>query len=441
MKKRSHEILEKCRELLLSTTFKNACRSSEKDFSRNRILRFPLLIVFILNLAKRSLQSELIKFSGILTLTFISKQLLSTTRKKILPIAFVKLNDTLISEFYTDNKFPTYLGFRLIVIDGSTLQLPESISILEKYGSCGNQKNNNCMPMAQVSYAYDPLSGLTLDAIISPYGSSERSMACDHILKIQPSTYANDLYIFDRGYPSLTLIFLLAQQRKNYLIRCTGTWLSEVRKLIKNQKRDTIIEISPKRLKGKKREDFKKRLPGVCLNSIQQMRVLIIDLPTGEQEFLITSLLDKDKFEYAMFIKLYHSRWGVEENYKFHKVRIEMENFSGESTQAIEQDFHATIFTANVRALLTNEAQEEMEEIFSKKMLKHDYKINQNIAIGILKDEIVKVLLTPESNLEVFCKRLKQDMKKNIVSIRPGRKYIRIKKTNRKYPMNMRRAL
>ncbi len=388
---------------------------------------------------RRSLQSELNNLVKIIDVSTISKQVFSAARKKLLPTAFIELNNKLIQEFYCDNEFKKFRGYRLLSVDGSTLQLPESSSIREKYGACSNQKEG--MTMSRTSYAYDPLNGITLDAIMSPYAVPERTTVFDHILKIHPSNCAEDLYLFDRGYPSITLIFFLLFHGKDFVMRSSTAWLSLVTQVLKSGKKDVIIEINPRMLVGEKRKDFQKRLPSVCLKSFIKIRVLIIDLSTGEKEILITSLLDKNTFEYGMFKELYHLRWGSEENYKFHKVRIEVENFSGTTTHAIEQDFHATIFTGNVRALLAGEAEEEREQMYPKKQYKHDYKINKNISISILKDEIVAILFDPEEDLKAFCEQMKKLMKKNIIPIRPGRKFAHIRKNRRKYPMNRRRAL
>ena len=438
--KKTYEILERLRVLIMSEGFKNSCRSSTRDFTRCCLLTFPMLILFILNLVRRSLQSELNKFIKIVSLSYISKQAFSAARKKLLPIAFIKLNNELINEFYSDNKFKTFYGFRVIVVDSSTLQLPESVAIRKKYGACSNQKQDN-MTMSRISYAYDPLSEVTLDAIMSPYAIPERSMAFDHILNIQASNCAEDLYIFDRGYPAMTLMHFLNYNKKYFLMRCSeSSWLPEITKLVKNRKKDEIIEINLKSLQSQQRTRFINRFPGLPIDSIIKIRIIIIKLPNGDREVLVTNLLDKNEYKYEMFRELYHLRWGAEENYKFHKVRIEIENFSGETTHAVEQDFHATVFAANIRALLAEEAQEELYESQPKKQSKHDYKINKNISAAILKDEVIRILMDPEGDLGAFCERLKNDMKKSVVPIRPGRHYMRIRKNKRKYPMNRRRA-
>ena len=297
------------------------------------------------------------------------------------------------------------------------------------------------MSMARISHAYDPLNGVTLDAIMSPYATTERPMAFNHILNIQSSNCAKDLYLLDRGYPSVSLIYFLLSHGKDFVMRASTGWLSVVKDVLTSGKRDVIIEISPRMIGGTQRAEFIALFPDICLETSIKVRVLIIDLSTGEKEILITSLINKAEYKYKIFKELYHLRWGGEENYKFHKVRIEIENFSGKTPHAIEQDFNASVFTANIRALIAEEAQGELDQKYSKEPRKYEYDINKNISVGILKDEIVKVLFNPKADLRVFCAHLKQDMKKSVIPIRPGRKYERVKKSSHKYPMNRRRAL
>ncbi len=70
----------------------------------------------------------------------------------------------------------------------------------------------------------------------------------------------------------------------------------------------------------------------------------------------MTSLMDRDQFPYEVFKDLYHQRWFVEEDYKLMKSRLEVENFSGLSVEAIKQDVHAKVLTKNIAAIAVYEA-------------------------------------------------------------------------------------
>ena len=82
-----------------------------------------------------------------------------------------------------------------------------------------------------------------------------------------------------------------------------------------------------------------------------RVRLIRVELESGEVEVLITSLLDTKAYPYRAFAKLYALRWGIEENYKREKQRLEIENFSGRSPWVLLQDFHAKIFAQNLTAI------------------------------------------------------------------------------------------
>lgn len=426
----------------MSEDFKNKFKNRSKDFTRSCLLTLPVVASFIINLMRKSLQVNLNHLSEFLTIKIISKQAFSAARLKLRPEAFIELNQTLIDEFYTDNEYKTLFDRRIIAVDGSTLQLPKSQEIIDKYGVCKSQGAS--MPMARISYAYDVLNDLTIDAIIAPFNSAERHMAVQHvknISEINSSKRIQDLYIEDRGYPSVPLFFFYAQMNKDFLIRCTPLFINEVRQAIRDNSKDNIVTLSAKKLNSDQKAELRKFVPNMDWNREIQLRILIIPLANGESEILVTTLCDQLKYRYEMFKEFYFMRWGTEENYKFHKCRAEIENFSGISVTAIKQDFYATIFTANVRSLIAAEAFEELQKEGLNKTKKYEYKINKNVSLGSLKDKIIKALLSPNVNLEDFCSELKEQMKKSIIPTKPNRKYLRRREGNKKYPMNSRKSL
>ena len=55
-----------------------------------------------------------------------------------------------------------------------------------------------------------------------------------------------------------------------------------------------------------------------------RVRLIRVELESGEVEVLITSLLDTKDYPYRAFAKLYALRWGIEENYKREKQRLDV---------------------------------------------------------------------------------------------------------------------
>jgi hypothetical protein len=299
--------------------------------------------------------------------------------------------------------------------------------------------------MAKASILYDVVNGIAFDAIIAPYRTAERDMAIQHLEKLRLhwtfEKLQSTLVIFDRGYPSAPFIIYLLKHGINFLMRCNTKFIKEVDEAVAKGEEDVIINFDCKR-SGKAKAELKKLFPDLDEKEKVSIRVIVITLKTGEKEILLTSLLDEKQYPYEIFHELYFTRWGSEENYKFYKFGLEIENFSGKTCQAVEQDFYATVLAANVRALLAIEAKEEItnaEENASRIPRKYAYAINKNVSMEGLKNEFIMMLLDPKANIEQFCDRVKNIMKRNLVPIRPGRQFRRIRKhPKRKYHMNLR---
>jgi hypothetical protein len=369
----------------------------------------------------------------------VSRAAITKARSKLSPQAFVGLNQILIKEFYTDNKIKTFCGFTLIAIDGSLIELPlNSPQIEQKYGTTSNQTDYK-KPMGRSSSAFDVLNGITLDAILAPYQAAERDLAIQHLENLRSLNLPQSfLLLFDRGYPSAALIIYLLLNGIHFLMRSNTKFMKEVSDVIDLNKKDIIIKFKAKRV-GNAWNILKKLFPFLKPQDCFSLRVVIVTLCTGEKEILLTSLLDKVQYPYKIFKDLYFRRWGIEVEYGFKKGSIEIENFSGKSCIAVEQDFNAAIVVGNVNALLAREAQDEIEQQEDIRTKKYEHKINKNIGIAILKNNLVEALLCCEICLEDFSNRVKHLMKRNLVPIRPGRSNPRRKKhRSQKYHMSQR---
>jgi len=444
--KETYQILRSIRALISSADFINRHKAKFKDFTRRRILSYPVILVFILNGIRKSLQVQLNELTDIIDLPIISKQAFSAARHKLSASAFVEMNDALVREYYKEGKSPKFFfGYLVAAIDGSTLQLPDSEEIRDKYGAATNNTKKD-MPMGRCSHVYDVLNGITLDAILQPYACTERTACIEHIKRLK--TLVKDvcgidkiLLIFDRGYPSLAVIAACIVAGIDFMIRCKPCFLSIPKEMIKNGQNDLVIKDLWKNLNAARRRNLQKHFPNIESLPNCDVRFVLVTLDTGEIEVLLTSLTDQRIFPHSIFSGVYSFRWKIEENYKFFKVRVEIENFSGFSTNAIEQDFHATVFTANVRTLLANEAQEELDQERNHKKYKYESKVNKNVSAGALKDTIIDMLLDERKSLKKYCDQIKEKMKRSTELIRPGRKYARKRKTRHKFPMNRRRGI
>jgi hypothetical protein len=259
-----------------------------------------------------------------------------------------------------------------------------------------------------------------LTAVLSKYRASERAQAEELINKLDDIGFSNDLILFDRGYPSRDFISFMEQKKIKYLMRVSGAFLKVV---VKAKNEDQIIETKHKK-------------------ELMKIRVLKFQLDSGLTEILITNIFD-ESFTVTDFKELYFKRWDIEVKYNELKNRLQIENFSGETPIAIEQDFYATMYLSNMVSLAKMDANLIIEEENKDKELKYEYKVNTNILIGKLKNSLVLMLLEKSTRKRSkLLKKIMKEISRNVIPIRPGRSYIR-RMTVRanKNPLNRKRSL
>lgn len=377
------------------------------------------MILFQLNMVKGSLQDELNHFfqaykNSLTPLQEVSKAAYSKARKKISPQVYVQLQDDLNSFTEKNYDLKRWEGFRLLAIDGTKLQLPESEELLEYFGFQTNQ-HSKVPPMALASQSFDVLNKLSIDAQIAPYTTSERDLASQHIQKGQ----RNDLFLFDRGYQSYWLFRQVLSQESQFCARVIPNWNNITKEFVKSGLQEDWVTCFPDEIHPKEEELQISHEP-------ISLRMLRIELDSGEIEILVTSLLDKNKFPYSLFKELYFLRWPVEEDYKTIKHRLQIENFSGKSVIAIQQDFHSKIFIKNFSVLFSLPAEELIKEKTKKR--KHLYQRNFTQIFSQMKDTLVKLFVAGDKKKTKIIQDLTMLFSKAMEPVRKERHYDRIKK-------------
>jgi len=387
-------------------------------FTKEGKMGFVNLISFILSNKKKSLQIELDNFFKALPgeESSITKQSFSEARQKISPRAFTILFKAVIKQFYEDD-FKTYRGFRLSAIDGSTLELQNTEALRMTYGYAENTTAK--VARARVSGLYDVENHFMIDAIIDHYKVDEETLAYRHIKALQEIGLKNDLILFDRGYPSKALIAKLTDAKINFVMRVSSHFIKEINRVTLQ---DEIVEYHYK-------------------HQTYRVRVLKFKLPSGNEEILVTSLLDQS-FSLEDFKELYFKRWKIETKYEELKHKLEIENFTGETPIAVEQDFYASMYLTNLVALAKMDADEQIQNENQAKELKYEYQTNTNILIGKLKDRLVLMILVRSGRKRTqILNEIMNEIVRNTVPIRPERTNPRIKKKTRdRYPMNQKKS-
>lgn len=382
-------------------------------------------MVFLMSQLQRAIQRELDDFIYAIrepgaSLTRVSKAAFSKARHKLKHEAFIALRELVVEDFYSNCPFKkTWNGYRLIGVDGSTVEVPNTDDVEEKFGVHAIRPDGKKICLARVCEMYDPLNNLSITGKIAPFVKSETALVWD-MLSEHKGFGKGDIFIFDRYFYSSVLAFYLRQTGSDFCFRMKKNW-GEVAKMIKNDQNDTLIDLAIYKKSSKKAREL-------GLTGNLECRLVRIRLESGEDEFLLTSLTDTEKVTINDLKQLYFSRWGIEEMYKKLKHKVCLENFSGKSVESIYQDYHAKIFILNLTSILIQPVDQVLTDEPKKKFV---HKVNFSGALSKMKS--VPVLLFIKNQVQETISVIHQWFIRTTEPVRPGRKFKRTKLPKRKY--------
>lgn len=418
------KLIDFIKKLITDEDFIERHKVNESDFTRKRSLPFSTVLVILLNFLKSSIQNELDKFFQTISKTDVPSRTVTDSafcqaRKKLKHSAFIELIHKCCDFFYRLFSPKRWNGFRLLAVDGSTVQVPKNEETEKYFGVWHPAKTEETCPVARVSQMFDVLNHMTVDAVIAPKSEGERTLAIKHFKFLD----SNDLALLDRGYPAFWLFQLINNKGAEFCARLAiDLWTNTVNELLDSELNEKIVELKPSYFS--KKECEKLGLPITPL----KVRLIRIDLEDGEIEVLATSLLDFELFPYEIFKDLYFKRWPVEEQYKLLKSRIEIANFTGKSVQAIMQDFYARVFMSNLTSILAFPIHDKIVE--KHKGSKLDYKINWTQALAKMKNTTILIFF--RENIIPIIKELFKLFLANNSAVRPDRHFPRKYRINRK---------
>lgn len=326
--------------------------------------------------------------------------------------AFIELNETLLENFPQQadsiRKAPRFLA-----IDGTTLRLPNTPAMQVAFG--GQQG----LAMARVSVLYDLRTQFIIAGKLSPYGVGENEQAMD---LIGARIGLGDCIVIDRGFYNDYFLFAWTMAHgADFLVRIPTKGNNRVEKFLASGKSEENVE---QELPEWIMEEM--RAMGMEIERVIKLRMLRVELKSGETEVLLSTLLDRKLHPAEEFGKYYHQRWGIEECYKRLKCYIEPENWTGKSVWSVEQDFHASILQLNLARVAAYMAQPIMEEKMKQGgARKWAYAINLKRACAALRDGICAILTAPEEERSSLLGAILLRITKAPVPIRPGRSYPR----------------
>ena len=402
----------------------------EKDFLRQRLLTAPIIIM-ILKGHKVSFQNILNKVFEALGLVekVATASAYCQAREKLKPEVFVELNRQVVRDYMElsrqDGTLKLWKGYRLLGVDGTYLNLPDTTETRAEYSVQTNQFPGSEQVQALMSVMYDVLNDVGISAGLGKRQGEHNVLITPHL----GETEIGDLLILDRGYASYLTMALAYGYHREFVIRFPSKSLREVNEFWASSATDQVVTVAcPTPALDQVRE---RGLPEVI-----SFRLVKVDLPDGKIEVLATSLLDVAAVSRAELKQVYGWRWNEETFFDRIKNIFELERLSSTKLHAIHQDVYGVLFLATLEAILVQPAQAELTTRRQDRNCRLQPKVNRSVSYVALVDHVVTLLADPRSSPSQTLAKLHHLFQTNPTRHREGRQFKRNK--DRRYPHKLR---
>lgn len=379
----------------------------------------PLQDIVLCTLNKQGLSTEmevrqLFKAKGKMEQK-VSKQAYLQQRQKLNPKVFKVLNRNYLKRFYEGQEAKGWQGYLVLVVDGSRAEIPNSRENREEYGESTNQYGKG-VARANISVLYDAYNRFMLNIVIDRYDGDEIEETREHISALKEIVGERPtVIVFDRLYTSLELINRLETAGIKYLMRVQkGVYNAELEQM---EVQDGEVEL----IHTKTRMRNVKRRKPECLGELEgkestKVRVVKTVFDNGEQVVFMTNLKEGSGEDIK---QLYRERWKIEQKYHTLKNKMKFESVTGKASIYVKQDFWAQIVVFNMIQDLITAAQIPATENAKEKDYQYEVRINENIAIGLFKEQFICLILEEDDDRKgILFKQLITDMEKYIVPVR-----------------------
>jgi len=384
---KNEAIIRRLKRELMSAAIRERFRVKATDFTRERVLTWPTVIVVMLRGQKVSLQTAVNKFFSAVgdVWRVVTASAYRQARQKVQPEVFVHLNAVMCEEYYArygaDQEVVLWHGQRVLGVDGSYLNLPDTEETRGEFSVQTNQHPGGEQVQALALVLYDLRNAVGLSAALGPKQAEKNLLFTTHLA----ATQAGDVLVCDRAYADYSVMATVVARQCHFVIRFPRQSFTTVNAFWAALAQERVVTLA---VTSKARAYVaEQQLPTTL-----RVRLVKVVLASGEVEVLGTDLLDAQTYPAAEFKAVYGWRWQHETYHDRIKNIFEVERFSGKSAQAIKQDFYGVIFLATLESILSKPAQAVLTAQGVARECRYAPQVNRVVSYVTVLEHIVQLL-------------------------------------------------
>src|SRR5229473_3448078 len=297
---KNESIIRRLKRELVSAAVKHRFRVKATDFTRERVLTWPVVLRVMLRGQKVSWQTAVNKFFSAVGEVWrvVTASAYRQARQKVQPEVFVHLNTVACEEFYVrsgeDNEVVRWHGQRVLGVDGSYLNLPDTEEARREFSVQTNQHVGGEQVQALASVLYDLRNDVGLSAALGPKQAEKNLLFGTHLA----ATHAGDVVVGDRAYADYSVMATLVARQCHFVLRFPRQSFTAVNAFWAASETDRVVTLTVT-------SQARVYVGQHHLPTTLRVRLVKVLLARGEVEVLGTDLLDAQAYPAAEFKLVY----------------------------------------------------------------------------------------------------------------------------------------
>ena len=239
-------------------------------------------------------------------------------------------------------------GHRVKLVDGSSVQMPDTPNNQKVYPQPSAQKPGCGFPVARVLGLFDLITGAVVDLAMSSLSLGETTL----FRRLWDALESGDIVVGDALFCTYADIVLLRGRGVHVLFRLHGRRKGSFREGKRLGRDDRLVT-----WKKEKRPQWFSPQAFRALPKTQRLRLVRFRCRVPgwrpDEIIVVTTLLDPKKYRRRELAKLFHRRWEVETDFAHLKTTMGMELLRTKSPEMVERELWAHILAYNlIRTLM-----------------------------------------------------------------------------------------
>ncbi len=239
-----------------------------------------------------------------------------------------------------------WLGRHVMLVDGFTFSMPDTVKNQEEYPQPSAQKAGIGFPLARCVIRLSLATGMTLDLEIGPYSGKETGeMAL--LRKLLARLQFGDILLADRYYCSYFMIALLKELGVDFVVRLHQHRTADFRRGDRLGPEDHLVTWPrPSQPKWMDDETYA-RMPKVI--QVREVRVHVNQPGFRVKSFVVvTTLIDAEKYTADDIRELFRERWLVELDIRALKCTLGIDVVRCQTPEMVRKEIWCALLAYNL---------------------------------------------------------------------------------------------